>query len=474
VAAGGRRLRLRRPGAQARRGRPRAGRARIGLKPGRGRREPRFLPRAAIVFALALAIRVVYLGQITGTPLTDVLLIDSDTYDRFGRAILAGTFGGENVYAVNVLYPWFVALVYAIGKGSLSFALQAQALLDASTCVLAAWIAARHFGTWTGLVCGVLLALCGPLVFYAGALLTPTLVTFLVTLALAALTAWQGSGRGRWAALGGLAVGLATLARGNNVLLVLLALPGFLLLAKGGRGAAWKAWGTFAALALAPALLATLRNYAVAGHPVPIAANGGVLDRLQPAGQRLYVLPPLAKSGEYAHEVGPQRGDRAPGGPSDDARRDRALAVRSGDGMGVGASLCRGAPARDQVSLFLERDRAADEPELPLRARVVAAAGVPADRLRRARAARARGRVVERCKGARVHLRVDRLRAPDRAPVLCLGRIPAAGRAGALCAGRVRAGRDRAAVAGKVHRAPLETAMRCRCRLVFWRVPRRS
>ena len=222
----------------------------------------------------------------------------------FARMILGGTFGGENIYAVNVLYPWFVAATYALSKGSLLFTLQVQAVLDALTCVLAAWIARRHFGAAAGVVAGVLLAVCGPLVFYSGALLTPTLVTFFGTWALAALTLWQGSGRGGWAALAGLLVGIATLARGNNALLVPLALPGFLLLAKDGRGPALRAWATFAACAFAPALLATLRNFAVAGHPVPVAANYAAFwIGHNPLANGLYVLPPWATSGEYAHEV---------------------------------------------------------------------------------------------------------------------------------------------------------------------------
>ena len=203
-----------------------------------------------------------------------------------------------------MLYPWFVAATYAASKGVLLFTLQVQALLDALTCVAAAWIARRHFGAAAGVVAGVLLALCGPLVFYSGALLTPTLVTFLATLALAALTLWQGNGRARWTAVAGLLVGLATLARGNNALLVPLALPGFLLVSKDGRGPALKAWATFAACAFAPALLATLRNFAVAGHPVPVAANYAAFwIGHNPLANGLYVLPPWATSGEYAHEV---------------------------------------------------------------------------------------------------------------------------------------------------------------------------
>jgi len=294
VAARRGRDRLRRPGGQARRRGPRSGRALKKL------RVPFWKP-AALLFALALIVRIAYLLSIRGTPLTGVLLIDSDTYDRFARMILTGTFGGENVYAVNVLYPWFVAFCYRLFGTGIFSALGVQAVLDAATCVLAAWIGYRSFGLLAAVACGVLLALCGPLVFYSGALLTPTLVTFLGVATLACLILWNGR-HARWAALAGLLLGFATLTRGNNALFLVLALPGFLLAAP--RATALRAWAVFAACALVPPLMATARNFAVTGHPVPVAANYAAFwIGHNPLANGLYVLPPWALSGEYAHEV---------------------------------------------------------------------------------------------------------------------------------------------------------------------------
>jgi tetratricopeptide (TPR) repeat protein len=287
--------RLRRPGSQARGRGSRSGRA---LK----KKPSSFVKPAAFVCALALLVRIAYLLSIRGTPLTGALLIDSDTYDRFARMILTGSFGGENVYAVNVLYPWFVALCYRLFGPALFSALAVQVALDALTCTLAAWIGARAFGRAAGIACGVLLALCGPLVFYAGALLTPTLVAFLGAVTLASLALWTGDKHAHWAALAGVALGLATLARGNNALFLVLALPGFLLLAP--RSVALRAWAAFAACALVPPLLATLRNLVVTGHPVPVAANYAAFwIGHNPLANGLYVLPPWAVSGEYANEV---------------------------------------------------------------------------------------------------------------------------------------------------------------------------
>lgn len=268
-----------------------------------GKRPARFLLPAGGVFALALLVRLIYLAQLRGTPLADLLLIDSDTYDRFARQILAGTFGGENVYAVNVLYPWFVAAVYALGKGSLFLVFHVQAVLDSLACAGAAWIGARHFGAAAGLLAGILLALCGPLVFYTGALLTPTLVSALGVALLAALTAWQAHPQLRWAILAGSLLGLAALARGNNVLFLPLALPGFLLTG-GTRRAGLAAWLVFAVCALVPLALVTARNLAITGHAVPVAANYAAFYVGHNAGANgLYVLPRWAASGEYADEV---------------------------------------------------------------------------------------------------------------------------------------------------------------------------
>ncbi len=248
-----------------------------------------------VVSGVALLIRLAYLAQVRGTPITDLLLIDAETYDRFARAIRAGTFHGEDTYAVNVLYPYFLAALYALGKGSILFALLAQAALDAATCALTAWIGARLFSPLVGLLAGLLIALSGSLVFYAGALLTPTLVTALGMATLAALVQGQADARARWAALAGLLLGLATLARGNSLLLLPLALPCL----KTSRARL-----VFAACALAPLVAVTARNFAVAGQWVPVAANyAAFYIGHNDHATGLYVLPRWAASGEYANEV---------------------------------------------------------------------------------------------------------------------------------------------------------------------------
>src|SRR5262249_53323481 len=104
----------------------------------RDRMIPKTAPRPGlvygVVFALALLIRFDYLLQVRGTPLAQVLVLDARTYDAFARRIIAGTFRGEDVYAMNALYPYLVAAVYRLAHGSYFAVFVVQALVDALTC----------------------------------------------------------------------------------------------------------------------------------------------------------------------------------------------------------------------------------------------------------------------------------------------------------------------------------------------------
>ena len=269
------------------------------LPPGKGG-AIRFAP--VLVFVAALVIRLAYLAQVRGTPITDQLLIDAETYDRFARLIGRGAFRGEDVYAVNPLYPYFLAGLYALGKGSVLFALVVQSVLDAATCALTAWIGARLFSPRVGLLAGLGAALSGSLVFHAGALLTPTLATALGMGAIAGLVVWQREPRARWAALAGLLLGGAVLARGNAILMLPLAWPCFA--GAGDRAEERRAFALFAACTLAPLLAITARNFVVTGQWVPGAANfAAFYIGHNDAANGLYVAPRWAISGEFQAEV---------------------------------------------------------------------------------------------------------------------------------------------------------------------------
>ena len=71
----------------------------------------------AILWAIliaALGVRLAYLYQAVDTPLFDVLLIDSEFYDRRARAIVAGDWLGNQPFFMNPFYSYFLAAIYAL------------------------------------------------------------------------------------------------------------------------------------------------------------------------------------------------------------------------------------------------------------------------------------------------------------------------------------------------------------------------
>ena len=255
------------------------------------------------LFLVALALRLAYLREIAGTPLTEVLLVDSETYDRFARLILGGAFRGEETYSMNILYPWFLALVYSLTGGGPAAALLAQAFLGALNCVLIARIGSHFFGRAVGFAGGFAAAIYGPFIFYSGAILTPTIVNFFCLLALAFLAAHEGRRRTGSVFAAGIAVGLAALGRGNSALLVPAALPFFLFLPLPPRRKLVR-FSIFAAAALSVPLLVTARNYFVEKRFVPLAANYAAfyIGHNRDA-NGLYTMPGFVESARFEGEV---------------------------------------------------------------------------------------------------------------------------------------------------------------------------
>ena len=257
----------------------------------------------AAVFGLALVVRLAYVSSIRGTALTDVLLIDSETYDRLARLILAGKFHGEEVYAMNPLYPYFLALVYAVSGASRFAVLIAQAVLDAGSCAMIAWLGWTFLGRATGVLAGLAAVFYGPLVFYCGALLTPTLILFLILVAMVLLTRWRSLHASRWCFWAGVMFGLAALGRGSNALFVLLSL-GFFRIETGTWRRAMRPW--FLVLVGATVVIGAMaaRNRVVEGRVVPVSANvAAFYVGHNPEATGLYAMPSFTSGAGFKDEV---------------------------------------------------------------------------------------------------------------------------------------------------------------------------
>lgn len=203
------------------------------------------------VVAIALAMRLAFFVEIRGTVQDDfrrLEMLDIHTFDAWARDIVSGDllgrtavhpyhpwwqgpigseqqwlrwYGGEAVYHQAPLYPYLLALLYALTGGSRPAAELIQLILGALHAGLVFVLARRVAGRAAGALAGTAVALYGPLVLYEGTLLRDGLLTWLSTLSvLAAVMTWQRRSA-RWALAAGAIAGAATLAKPSGLLFAL-------------------------------------------------------------------------------------------------------------------------------------------------------------------------------------------------------------------------------------------------------------
>jgi tetratricopeptide (TPR) repeat protein len=246
-----------------------------------------------VVALAAIAIRVGYLIALRQSPFFAVPVVDAETYVTMARAIAAGDWaGGRTVYWQPPLYPYLLALGFGLGLGPLGARL-VQFGVGVATAALLAHLGRRLGGARVGLLAGLGAALYGPALFFEGRFLATTLILSLNVVSLA-LFVWALARGGLWRRMiAGGSFGLATLARPDAFLTVLLLAVGMLWidLRSGREPDAPEARQTRQArLVRQPGLLAlgfllsallvtlpvTLRNRWVAGEWVWVSSNGGL------------------------------------------------------------------------------------------------------------------------------------------------------------------------------------------------------
>lgn len=227
----------------------------------------------AVIFLLALFLRVAFYSVILHSPLSGILSVRGDSA-RY-RTLALNLLGGKGfVTSFNYrayrppAYPFFLAALYPGGGPTLVRAV--QFLLSSASVVLFAALASRLFRRKVGIVTGVILAAWPGLIYYSSQMLGETLFIFLLALffflffRLRPETHWWGF------AAAGILLGLGSLCRP-------VLLPFSLLLFFLGLGAGFQRKSLliylFCALTIAPW---TFRNYLVLGHFVPISTNGGI------------------------------------------------------------------------------------------------------------------------------------------------------------------------------------------------------
>jgi tetratricopeptide (TPR) repeat protein/4-amino-4-deoxy-L-arabinose transferase-like glycosyltransferase len=222
----------------------------------------------ALIGLLALALRLVYLGESAASPFFASPVIDARTYADQALALAAGE-APPGPFWQPPLYPYLLGLVFRVCGENYWVPRLLQALLGAGSCALLYWIGRRFFSPAVALGAGLAAAAYGPFIYFGGELLPAVPALFLYLLFFLSLL--RPPGPWRWL-LSGALLGLAALTVAN----ILLFLP-FLMLwvlwpsPRPWRGALLLLLGW--ALPIAPV---TAHNYLAGGDWVLISANAGL------------------------------------------------------------------------------------------------------------------------------------------------------------------------------------------------------
>jgi tetratricopeptide (TPR) repeat protein len=230
----------------------------------------------AVVFVIALGLRLVHLWQLSHAPFFHFKMGDAEVFDAWAREIAAGDWLGDEVFWYAPLYPYCLGVVYLLlGDGALGVLL-VQAVLGAGSCVLVALAGARFVSQRAGLLAGLLLACYAPAIFFDALFQKPVLAGFLVCLVLWTMGRLDHAPQRTlsWLALG-LALGCAALTQ-ENLLVLAAPIVLWIVVRHRGQGRRRAGFAVLFVLGMALAIVpVALRNWVVGGEFHLTAANFG-------------------------------------------------------------------------------------------------------------------------------------------------------------------------------------------------------
>ena len=225
-----------------------------------------------VALALTFLIRLWFILGMRGNPFSTVgpQMLDSYYYHRWAIDVISGNFWGSDVFFLRPLYPYLLALVYAVFGRHVLAVQMVQTILATASCLLLYDATRRIFGRRPAVFASFGFALTGILVFYTGTLLYVELTVFLSLLFLwlvlvAAQRIWF------WIAAG-VCFGLLVICRPE----VLPLLPFLLAWLRHRPPVHRYNLAAMTVAALVVVALVPIRNYIVARDPVLFTAHSGI------------------------------------------------------------------------------------------------------------------------------------------------------------------------------------------------------
>jgi tetratricopeptide (TPR) repeat protein len=246
----------------------------------------------AIIFIVALAIRLLHVWQIRRAPLFDVLIGDARAYDLWAQRIAAGDWIGSEVFYQAPLYAYFLGLVYTIAGHDPMVVRVCQAVLGSAACVLLADAGSRLLSRPVGIAAGFMLAVYAPAIFFDGLIQKAALDLVLLALMIWIIARWlieRPERRAPWVWLG-ITAGALSLSRENALAFVVV----LVVWAATGAGRV-----TRGSLARAGLVLAGLGLVLVPVAARNAAIGGGVYITTSQFGPNFYIGNNPAATGGY-------------------------------------------------------------------------------------------------------------------------------------------------------------------------------
>ncbi len=247
-------------------------------KAGRPASNQRMITFAA-VFILALAARLVFVAQVSDSPLFRFPVIDAETYNDHARALMETGKFRDGFFWQGFFYPLVLAGIYKIAGYSILAAKYFQFILGSVTAGLSYLLGARFLGRRPGIIAGVIIALYGPLIAFEGQLLATCWAAFWSVSLVLLFTLAKDTKRMSLLFLLGLTCGLSVITRATFAPFVVAALA-WLILVMAGKGKAPSAITARAAvvaagtlIVLIPVSLASLKS---TGDLSPLPQSGSL------------------------------------------------------------------------------------------------------------------------------------------------------------------------------------------------------
>lgn len=176
-------------------------------------------PYLIFLFLLSLLWRFVYFFEIKNDLLFKSLLFDAKYYNDWAQLLLHRGLLGKGIYFVSPLYAYFLAFLYGLGFGPESVKI-IQLALDSFIPLLVYGIGLKAFNRKTALLSGLLAAVYGPSIFFAGFLLKAQLEYLLASLFLFFFLISQEKNKGSFWFFTGAILGIFTLAKDTGLILI--------------------------------------------------------------------------------------------------------------------------------------------------------------------------------------------------------------------------------------------------------------